>query len=735
MTVADATISLNGSVAVLAVGVLLLAGATYLFYRFTLPPLPSRRRFTLSALRALGLVLLLMILFEPIIRLVRRQDQRPVVAVLIDDSQSMTIRDGAGDRAQILRAILSKSIGKHLPPSAEVKYYTFSSKVRPQQQLVIDSLSFNGEVTDLSEAFGAMKERLQKENIRAAILLSDGDYTAGKNPLYDAEALAIPVYTIGVGDTADQKDLLIGRLLSNNLAYTETQVPVDVTVRSTGFGGENVELTISDAAGVQDRKKFTLQSGMHEYPISLHVIPKEEGTKKYTVSVSKLPGELTERNNARSFFMKVLKSRLRVLLIAGAPGPDVAAVRQILTEDNQLNVRTLVQKNASQFYEGTLTKSLIDSADCLVSVGFPSAFTSDAAVQQLRDAISEAKKPLLFINGKTIDYQKLQLLEPFLPFSWSAAGDAEVLAGSSVPEKAKHHTLISMEGKVSAETWQQLPPLYKSQTAFRAKPEAEVLAFAVLQNIVFPEPLVALRNIARQKSFAITGYSIWRWRLMAQTNPQTAHFLPLLLTNTVRWLTTNEDNKRVRILPVKEMFTSAEPIEFTGQVYDEQLRPVDNAEVSVQMERGSPPTARRMPAAGMEKVQFNLVSIGSGMYEGSIEGVGEGDYAFVGKASTDGRPLGDDRGTFSVGEVNVEFLDTKMNKQLLEQIAYRTGGRYYDLKDAGSVDGDLSASVKLEPKELVEASEVELWNWKYLAGIVIFLFALEWFMRKRSGML
>jgi len=35
----------------------------------------------------------------------------------------------------------------------------------------------------------------------------------------------------------------------------------------------------------------------------------------------------------------------------------------------------------------------------------------------------------------------------------------------------------------------------------------------------------------------------------------------------------------------------------------------------------------------------------------------------------------------------------------------------------------------------VNASEIELWNWKYLAGLVILLFAVEWFIRKRSGML
>ena len=76
-----------------------------------------------------------------------------------------------------------------------------------------------------------------------------------------------------------------------------------------------------------------------------------------------------------------------------------------------------------------------------------------------------------------------------------------------------------------------------------------------------------------------------------------------------------------------------------------------------------------------------------------------------------------------------------MNKELLQQIAYRTHGTYHDLADRASLGREIASSVKFAPKELVEASEIELWNWKYLAGFVILAFSVEWFFRKRSGML
>jgi hypothetical protein len=441
------------------------------------------------------------------------------------------------------------------------------------------------------------------------------------------------------------------------------------------------------------------------------------------VSVSKLPGELVEKNNSKSIFVKVLRSKLRIILLAGSPGPDVPAVRQALIEDGRFTVQGYVQKNANEFYEGTLSSSAIDSADCLILVGFPSPATSVALLRQVREAVEQKRKPLLFINGKNVDYGKLQSLEPFLPFSWSSMESQEVNVVASVNDRQKTNSLVTLDETASADTWQQLPPIYKTVTAFRAKPESDVLASAKFQTILLNDPLVATRNINGQKSFAVTGYGVWRWRLMTQGDAHSEKFLSLLLANAVRWLTTQEDTKGVHIVATKNSYTTTEPVEFTGQVYDDQLRPVENAEVKVQLQRGN------------ERLDVLLTALGNGRYEGGTDGLGEGEYTFAGQASSDGKVYGEDKGKFSVGETNAEFLETRMNKELLEQIAFRTGGKYYPISAASDIASDLRRSVNFAPKEQVQASEVELWNWQYLAALLVLLLVTEWFMRKRAGML
>src|SRR5512140_1849284 len=109
MTLGALSISFGGSILFFLLCAAIAVGAAFFFYRFTLPPLPRGTRLTLSVLRSLSLALLLLLLFEPVARLTTTTRQEPVIAVLVDNTQSMTIRDAAGDRAAALRAFLSSN--------------------------------------------------------------------------------------------------------------------------------------------------------------------------------------------------------------------------------------------------------------------------------------------------------------------------------------------------------------------------------------------------------------------------------------------------------------------------------------------------------------------------------------------------------------------------------------------------------------------------------------------------
>jgi len=332
--------------------------------------------------------------------------------------------------------------------------------------------------------------------------------------------------------------------------------------------------------------------------------------------------------------------------------------------------------------------------------------------------------PFLFIASRTTEYSKLKPIEQRLPFTWQQTGTNEEQIFIAVNESQRTHPILNDEANNDTRTlWNTLPPVFRMQNNCRAKPEASVLATARLQSTVLNDPLIVVQNLQQKKSEAILGYGIWRWQLLSDAGSPQSRLLEQMLVHSVRWLTTREDDRRIRVQPSKDIFTSEEPVEFTAQVYDENYQPVDDAQIEVQAVQGK------------ETSTLALTSIGSGQYRAAFDQLPEGDYKFSARVQFGGKEIGTGNGVFSVGGANAEFFETRMNQPLLQQIAAHTGGKYYAPIAISEMPKDIALLPNFKPRELTRAAEIELWNSRWVLALVILLFSMEWFLRKQSGML
>jgi len=355
-------------------------------------------------------------------------------------------------------------------------------------------------------------------------------------------------------------------------------------------------------------------------------------------------------------------------------------------------------------------------------VNFPSSATSSQTIQQLAELFQRKQSSLFFIGGKNVDYNKLKQFQNFLPFGWNSVSASELEIFCEVENQSLSNVLLNASGTITVSTWNQLPPLYKTQTIVEAKADADVLAYSRLQTISLNEPLLLARSLNRQRTVAFVGYGMYRWRLMSGGNSSVQNFLPTFFTNAIRWLISNENDKPIRVAPTKQIFSGTEPVEFSGIVSNEQLQPLDyaNIEITTTKENFSR--------------SFVLQNIGSGKYNGTLDDLEAGDYSYSAKIKRGDIEIGKDGGKFSVGSLTVEFLKTTMDKQLLEQLAYKTGGEFATSENYNALLEKI-LSRNFEPKEKIQHSEIELWHWQYILYGIIFLLAMEWFVRRRSGML
>jgi hypothetical protein len=701
----------------------LALGAAWLAYRRTVAPLRPLTRSVLVALRTTLLSLMLFLLFAPVLRLARTSSRLPVLAVLADNSESMRTADRPTTRAQQLTAVLHSRALSEVAGFAAVRWFTFGDHLRPWDRSSADSLSLHEPTSNFAEALQSLQRESEREKIGAALMITDGTFTAGQNPVHGVERRVIPLFTVGVGDSSEQRDVIITRVSANDRVFSGTASPVDVHVKSSGFSSGAVDVVLTDGSAILDRTTIPLAEGTREYAVRLSYRPEGEEMRQYTVRVSPMPGELTLANNARSFYVRVLRSKLHVLLLAGGPSPDVSAVRQTLSEDADIDLRTLVVKSPSEFYEGSLTPPLLDSADCLVSVGFPTPSTPEASLRLISDAIARRELPLFFIGGRSIDDSRLKTFGSALPFSTELPSATEQLvyiqpAGSDVGRE-----ILGLGTPGGADAWAKLPPVFRTLTAYHIRPEATLLATARTPVQGSFDPLLVARNVDHQKSLALLGYGIWRWRLMAQEGAESSGLFPAFLSTAVRWLTTRDDRSNLRVTPVRDFFHRGEAVGFAGQLYDATNHPLDNARVRVTVHS----------AAGLREV--DLHSAGSGRYEGQLDGLEEGEYSYTAFAETGGSRMESQRGKFAVGGLDLEFQETRSDVQLLHQLAARSGGRFLTAGTIDSLPGFLRSLRGFSPSEVRHELSLELWNWQYVLALLVGLLALEWFLRKRSGML
>ncbi len=708
-------------------------------------------------LRAIALALIIFAIFQPILSLTKTSELIPQIALVLDRSKSMLLPQSGSDTslANSRREAMLKSAKQLLPQdilsdSNKLSIFAFADSamaIPGTTSNAFNSLRSDGPTTDISALFTSLQEKARRANIGAIILYTDGAYTAGANPIYAAEKLGVPVYAIGLGDSSERKDVAVGELFTNEIATVGVSQPVDATIRITGVSsGERVPISFYVEGEKVGEQVIQTRDGITEYSTSFTFIPKKEGTVKLTARAAVLPdGESTESNNIRIAYVRVLKNTFKIILFAGAPSSDVSFIRQYFQGRKEVEFITFVGKQGAEFYEGNPTTEKVREADLVILLGYPISETTPEQMSLIKRLLVGESRPLLFIPSRSVDYEKLKQIEEALPFTLKpgriSVNEIKVSA-SLIPDKADNPIMRTGNDRGEAPThWEALAPLIKTETNFAAKPESEVLAEASIQGVKLGQPLILSRRVGRSRQIAFTGYGLWQWKLtsfgrekayasLSHSKDSSAlkaeSALDIFLGNSTRWLVTRDDEKRVKIAPPRKLYDAGERIEFTGQVYDASFVPVDGAIVTARI------TGEKLSAP----IDIALEPLSGGRYQTSLlQGLPAGDYSYSGEAKKDGKSLGTDGGRFNVGEYSVEFAEPRMRSDVLRSLTERSGGKFYTPQDAGAIMRDIKAHPRLRTTEKSDRTDYEARNGWQLLALAVLLLSVEWFIRKRTGML
>jgi hypothetical protein len=109
-----------------------------------------------------------------------------------------------------------------------------------------------------------------------------------------------------------------------------------------------------------------------------------------------------------------------------------------------------------------------------------------------------------------------------------------------------------------------------------------------------------------------------------------------------------------------------------------------------------------------------------------------GNYRYSATVNINGKAY-NEKGEFSVSEMNIETIDIIANHQLLYQLANDHYGEMFYPDQLEALLHSIQNRDDIKAVSYTQKRYIELINLKWLMLLIIGMLAVEWFVRKRSG--
>jgi len=336
---------------------IVLIAYVILNYKYTIPQISKSLKIILIISRSIALILLLALIFEPLLTLTRKFTIKPVNLIFVDNSRSISFKDQF-NRKEIIKNFLNDAKKNNLLNQSKI--FSFGSNIKEHNNSELNQLKYNDGSTNFTNIFNKIKNL--NSDISTITILSDGVITDGDNPIYMIENSDIPIFTIGLGDSTQKKDIELTNVLHNEIIYANTETSILTTIRQKGFDNQKVSVSFYEENKLIDIQEINF--GNDEIKtVSFKYLPKESGEKKLSVYVSVLNGEFSKENNRKIFFVNVLSDKIKIGLVSGYLSPDVSFIKNSLLSDTNLVINTFTIIGNNKFLEKNYSEKSLDRSE------------------------------------------------------------------------------------------------------------------------------------------------------------------------------------------------------------------------------------------------------------------------------------------------------------------------------------------------------------------------------------
>lgn len=649
----------------------------------------------MAALRFLSVSLLAFLLLSPLLKTINRFSEKPVIIFAQDNSRSVvTNADSIYYRGEYLKQVnqFLETVGEKY----DVETYTFGEQIREGS-----SPDFTDNLTNMSGLFSLINDKYAHRNVGALIMASDGIYNSGINPLYSSEKFNFPIFTLALGDTNVQRDVMVNRVNYNRVAFVGNEFPVEVLITANKCLGKNVQLTVSKGDNVLFNRSINITTDAFDETINLKLKAEENGIQRYRVKVSAVENEITATNNYQDIFIDVLEGRQKILFLAHAPDPDISAIKQALKSNINYEVEDFI---ISDFDKSVLGYNLV------ILHGLPSG---QYPLKEIFSQLDSENIPVFYIVSSNTNLPFLNSRNVGITFQ----GD-RIVYNQVQPVFNENFTGFKLSaGTISA--LQYFPPVQSPYGNITVKPSASVLFNQKIGSVSTSEPLIAINDNQGLKSGLILGSGVWKWRMTNYSKSGNHEAFNEIINKLIQLTSLKVDRGFFRVY-TKNNFHENENIEFDAELYNENYDLINEPEVNITVTGSEGQTYPFVFDKTASAYYLNAGKLPVDFYSYSVR-VNRGDKQFT------------ENGEFTVSSLSIEKTNTRADHNFIYNLAVNREGAMFYPSNLNELAQEISQREDIKPVIYSEKRYTEILNLPLLLVIILTLLSAEWFIRKRTG--
>jgi uncharacterized membrane protein len=695
-----------------------------------------QRRIWLAALRVLSGLIALLFALQPQWVAERVTNVQGRLAVLVDASRSMSVRDVSPSRAQRALDLLRswRKQGK-LPD-----LYAFGAEARPVTLASLDVAELEREDdTRIQLALERIVADLG-DDLSAIVLVSDGaDLAPGWSPS-QLKGLGVRVHTVALAPERELVDDAILAVKADPVAFLRQAAQVEVSVRSTRKPHEPLVVSLREQGQLVAEAKAELDED-GQGRVLLPFTPARLGRAVYSVSLPLTEGDAVPENNERAFLVRVTRDKLRVLLLCGAPTWDTRFLRAFLKADPAIDLITFFILRTSSdlamaspeelslipFPTDELFREHLDSFDLVIFQDFNyGPYQVAAYLPRIRDYVNRGGAFAMIGGSRAFGaggYEHTPIAD-ILPVRM-AEGPASLTEQEFQPalvEAMALHPIVELvpDPAQNQKSWSELAPLIGANKLLAVREGSYVLLTHPKEKDGHgaPMPVLAVGSAGQGRVLAFGADSSWRWSITTAGRRGDASAYDRFWDRALRWLARDPLLDPAHIETDRERYGPAAELKARMRLRDARYQPLASRELEL--------LVLDMQGGVQSKQALRSEEDGSATAELRVP-KDPGAYRVAVRDPQTGLIIAEEG--FVVEAGGDELADPRPRPDILRAIASATGGTFHRESDAPRLDGfDRSRARALGT--VVRAPFASAWFFALLVAV----FAAEWALRRSWGL-